>query len=259
MVSSPTIWAAGRYESVARRIAPIAEEVVDALQRRRPLRDATLVDLACGTGNAALAAVARGARVTGVDITPELMALGAQKDGGGSVTWVAADASATGLPDAAFDAAVSNMGIVFVEPSAQVAEIARLLSPGGALAFSTWVRTDDNPFFDPIVAVLGVPPGSGYRSDEWGDPDIAAARLAAEFEDVTFQPGTHTWEYASHAEAMRFVTDESPAHVDVLARVPDPQRDALVAAFDEAMRCHVDDRGRVAFDTPYAVVTATRR
>ncbi|MDZ4265815.1 MAG: hypothetical protein U1D00_08990 [Mycobacterium sp.] len=48
-MSSPTIWAAGRYESVARRIAPIAEDVVDALERRRPLRDVTLVDLACGT------------------------------------------------------------------------------------------------------------------------------------------------------------------------------------------------------------------
>ena len=259
MVSSPTIWAAGRYESVARRIAPIAEEVIDAVERRRPLRDATLVDLACGTGNAALAAVARGARVTGVDITPELMALGAQKDGGASVTWVAADASATGLPGGAFDAAVSNMGIVFVEPTTQVAEIARLLAPGGALAFSTWVRSADNPFFDPIVTVLGVPPDSGYRPDEWGDPDVAAARLAVEFDDLSIQKGMHTWEFDSHAAAMRFVTDESPAHVDVLARVPDPQRDELIAAFDAAMRRHVDDRGRVAFDTPYAVVTATRR
>ena len=259
MVSSPTIWAAGRYESVARRIAPIAEDVVDALERRRPLRDVTLVDLACGTGNAALAAVARGARVTGVDITQELMALGAQKDGGASVTWVAADASATGLPGGAFDAAVSNMGIVFVEPTTQVAEIARLLAPGGTLAFSTWVRSADNPFFDPIVAVLGVPPGSGYRPDEWGDPNVAAARLVAEFDDLSIQTGMHTWEFDSHAAAMQFITDESPAHVDVLARVPEPQHVELIAAFDAAMRRHVDGQGRVAFDTPYAVVTATRR
>jgi len=63
-MSSPTIWSAGRYESVGERIAPIAAEVVDAADRRAPVRDAALLDLACGTGNAALAAATRGARVT---------------------------------------------------------------------------------------------------------------------------------------------------------------------------------------------------
>jgi ubiquinone/menaquinone biosynthesis C-methylase UbiE len=117
-VSSPTIWSSGRYETVGQRIAPIAAEVVDAVERRLPVRDAVLVDLACGTGNAALVAAARGARVTAVDLTPELIAIGAAKAeaAGRSVAWVTADASDTGLPGASFDAAVSNMGIIFVEP-----------------------------------------------------------------------------------------------------------------------------------------------
>jgi SAM-dependent methyltransferase len=258
-VSSPTNWSAGRYEAVGRQIAPIADEVVDAVARRRSLRDTTLVDLACGTGNAALTATARGARVTGVDITAELCAIGARKDGGGSVTWVVADASDTGLPGGAFDAAVSNMGVVFVEPTAQVGEIARLLAPGGTAAFSTWVRTGDNPFFDPIVAVLGPPPDRAYSPDQWGDPDIAAARLAADFDDVAIQSGVLTWEFDSHAAAMRFVTDESPMHVGMLSGVPGPQRDRLIAAFDEAWRRHVGAGGGVAFDALYAVVIATRR
>lgn len=257
-MTTPTIWAAGRYEAVSGRIARIAEEVVDAAERRRPLPDAALVDLACGTGNAALSAVARGARVTGVDITPELMAIGAQKDGGGSVTWMAADASDTGLPGGSFDAAVSNMGIVFVEPTAQVAELARLLTSGGGLAFSTWVRAGDNPLYDPIVAVLGAPPDVGYSPDQWGDPDVAAARLGADFDDIRVQSAMHAWEFTSRAAAMQFVTDESPLHVAVLGRVPEA-REALLAAFDEAMRAHVDDRGGVSFDVPYAVVSATRR
>lgn len=258
-MSSPTNWSAGRYEAVGRRIAPIAEEVVDAVARRRPLRDTTVVDLACGTGNAALTAAARGARVTGVDITAELCAIGAQKDGGASVTWVVADASDTGLPGGAFDAMVSNMGVVFVEPAAQVAEIARLLAPGGTAAFSTWVRAGENPLFDPIVAVLGPPPDRGYSPDQWGYPDIAAARLAADFDDVAFQSGVLTWQFDSPAAAMRFVTDESPMHVGMLSGVPGPQRDLLCGAFDEALRRHVVADGGVVFDAPYAVVTATRR
>ena len=258
-MSSPTIWSAGRYEAVAQRIANISEEVLDAAEKRRPLRDIRLVDLACVTGNAALSAAARGARVTGVDITPELLALGAQKAGGATVNWVTADASDTGLPAASFDAAVSNMGIVFVEPTAQVAEIARLLAPGATLAFSTWVRGTDNPFYDPIVATLGAPPDRGYSPDQWGEPAIAEARLAADFDDVSIRSGWHTWQFASHTAAMTFVTDESPMHVDVLGRVPGPARDNLVAAFDQALRAHSDDRGAVSFDVRYAVVTATRR
>jgi predicted RNA methylase len=70
-VSTPTIWSAGRYDAVGERIAPIAAEVVAAAQRRGPFGD--VADLACGTGNAALAAAAAGARVTAVDVTPELM------------------------------------------------------------------------------------------------------------------------------------------------------------------------------------------
>ncbi len=160
-MSSPTIWSAGRYDAVGARITHIAEEVVEAAEGRRPLRDADVVDLACGTGSAASAAATRGARVTGVDITPELIALAAQR--AAQVTWLVGDAADTGLPSNAFDAAVSNMGIIFVEPGRQVAEITRLLKPGGVLAFSSWVRGQSNPLFDPLVAVLGPPRDAGVH------------------------------------------------------------------------------------------------
>jgi ubiquinone/menaquinone biosynthesis C-methylase UbiE len=171
-MSSPAIWSSGRYETVAERIAPIAAEVIDAVERRLPIRDATLVDLACGTGNAALCAASRGARVTAVDITPELVAIAARKAevAGASVVWVTADASDTGLPGGSFDAAVSNMGIIFVEPMSMAAELGRLLKSGGLLGFSSWVRDPANPFFAPIAAVLGPPDPVGYTPDQWGDP-----------------------------------------------------------------------------------------
>lgn len=103
-----TAWSVGRYEAVARHIAPIAAQVVDAAA---PAPESTLVDLACGTGSAALVAAGRGVEVTGVDITAELLALAAGKAGGSDVAWVTAGASATGLSDAGFDTVVSNMGI----------------------------------------------------------------------------------------------------------------------------------------------------
>ena len=113
-----SIWSAGRYEAVAQRIAPISAQLIETVDRLRPLDGAAVADLACGTGNAALAAVAAGAQVTGVDLTPELLAIAADKAGGDAVHWVAADASATGLPDAGFDAVVSNICLLYTSDAA---------------------------------------------------------------------------------------------------------------------------------------------
>jgi ubiquinone/menaquinone biosynthesis C-methylase UbiE len=260
-VSSPTIWSSGHYDAVAERIANIAAEVIDAVERRLPLREAVLVDLACGTGSAALAAAARGARVTAVDITPKLIAIGRQRAevAGRSLTWVTADASDTGLPDRSFDAAVSNMGIIFVEPTRQVAEFDRLLKAGGVLAFSSWVHDTANPFFTPIVSVLGTPASSGYSPDQWGDEVTITERLSTDFDDVEIEPAVHTWQFASLDAAMRFLTNESPMHVSVLGNVDQAQHDQLLTAFETAMRAHADADGHVSFDSPYVVVTARRR
>ncbi|CAN5562089.1 class I SAM-dependent methyltransferase [soil metagenome] len=258
---SSSIWAAGRYESVAEQIAGIAETVVTAADHRAPLRDAAVVDLACGTGSAALSAARLGAKVTAVDITADLIEIGAGKaqEAGLTVEWRTSDASDTGLPVGAFDATISNMGIIFVEPQSQVAELARLLKPGGVLAFSSWVRDTVNPLFDPIVKVLGAPPSSGFRPDQWGQRDIATNRLAADFDDIEFAPGVLTWRFDSPESALAFVTQESPMHVDILGRIDAAQREALTAAFDAALRALVDAHGAVVFDASYVVVTAIRR
>lgn len=249
-------WSVGRYEAVAEFIAPIAFEVVDAVPHGP---GTALVDLACGTGNASLHAAGLGAQVTGVDITPELLAIAAAKPGGDAVEWVAADASATGLPDASFDTAVSNMGVIFVEPTTMVAELARVLKPGGALGFSTWVKAGDNPFFTPVVEVLGQPEPGPYSPDQWGVPELVHERLATDFADVAIENSVLVWRFGSVADAVRFVTDESPMHVTTLTYLDDETRSRLVAAFTAAFTAHESPDGTVAFDAPYAVITARRR
>ncbi len=255
-----TNWAAGRYQAVAERIAVIADEVVGAADGLRPVRDTAVVDLACGTGSAALAAAEAGAQVTGVDLTAELIAIAAERPGADAVQWVVADAAHTGLPDGGFSTVVSNMGIIFVEPTSLVAEVTRLLTPGGVFAFSTWVRDEaGNPFFTPIVETLGRPPAAVYSPDQWGDLDVVRSRLAAGFDDVQFETGSHTWQFDSVESAARFIADESPMHVDLLSRLEEPMRGRLLDAFTVALGAQADDEGRVSFDAPYAVVTARRK
>jgi SAM-dependent methyltransferase len=256
-----SIWAAGRYEAVAEHIAGIAGEVVAAVEARIPLREAAVVDLACGTGSAALSAAARGARVTAVDITAELTAIGAQKAAaaGLSIDWHVADASDTGLPAGAYDAVVSNMGLIFVEPHAQVAEVSRLVRTGKVLAFSAWVRTIDNPFFTPIEAVFGPRPPAEFTPDQWGDADLIGTRLRAGFTDVRIETRELSWVFGSMTAALHFLRAESPMHVDTFRRADAATRERLAAAFESALRPHVDPSGGVRFDSPYVVVTAARR
>jgi len=258
-VSSPTSWSSGRYDAIGDHIATIADDVLSAVSRLLPLHGTAVVDLACGTGSVALAASAAGARVTGVDITPELIALAAEKATASAVDWVTADASETGLPGGAFDAVVSNMGIIFVEPAGQVAEIARLLRPGGVLSFSAWVPDRDIPFYKPVVAVLGSPPASAYSPDQWGIADVITGRLAADFDNVTIETRMHTWQLGSVDEAMHLLEHESPIHVSLLGSLDDAKRGDLMAAYDDAMRASVGADGQVTFDGPYVVVTARRR
>ncbi len=260
-MSSPTTWSSGRYDAIGEHIAAVGAEVVSAVARRLPLSGAEVVDLACGTGTVALAASAADARVTGVDITPELIAVGAQKaeQAGVAVSWVTADASDTGLSGESFDAAMSNMGIIFVEPTRQVAEITRLLKPGGVLGFSSWVPDPDTPFFKPIVTVLGAPPATGYSPDQWGVAETITDRLAPFFDDIAIETGTCTWQLGTVDDAMYLVTHESPIHVSLLGALDGAKRDELLAAFADAMRASVGADGLVAFDAPYVVVTALRR
>ncbi|BBZ34815.1 class I SAM-dependent methyltransferase [Mycolicibacterium confluentis] len=255
-----TLWAQGRYESVAEHISDIAVQTVEAADRRSPLAGAAVVDLACGTGSAALAAAARGARVTGVDLTPELLDLAKAKANGTDVDirWVAADAADTGLPSAAFDVVVSNMGIIFVEPDGQVAELRRLLKPDGVLAFSAWVRVTGNPLSDPIAAVFAGAPVPAFTPDQWGDPEQIERRLAAGFGELTIDTGVYTWRFENLDAALRFVQYESPLHLAAFARCDTAQREALAEAFAAALREHIDADGAVRFDSPYAVVTARR-
>jgi SAM-dependent methyltransferase len=260
-MSLPTEWSAGRYDAIGDHIAAIGAEVVSAVARLLPLDGTAVADLACGTGSVALSAGAAGARVTGVDITPELIALGARKAeaAGVAVDWLTADAADTGLPGGSFDAVVSNMGIIFVEPGPQVAEIVRLLKPNGVVGFSSWVPDPDTPFFKPVVSVLGAPPASRYSPDQWGVKETITDRLAADFDDIAIEKHSYTWRLGSVGDAMHLLAHESPIHVSLLGQLDETTRAELLAAFENAMHASVDADGVVAFDAPYVVVTARRR
>jgi SAM-dependent methyltransferase len=132
-------WDAGRYETTAQELQPAAAEVI-ALAGVRP--GERLLDLACGTGNAALLAARAGARVTGVDGAARLVDLARSRcQGEGFVAdFVVADMHDLPLPSAAFDVVVSVFGLIFADdPPRALGELLRVLAPGGRAYVSAWL------------------------------------------------------------------------------------------------------------------------
>ena len=129
----------GRVRASAEaRFAPIAERLVDAAGLRAG--DAVL-DVATGTGNAALAAARCGSVVTGVDDVVALLERGRERAAaeGLSVTFGAADAECLPYPDGSFDAVLSCLGVMFTcHHLRAAAELVRVCRPGGTIALASW-------------------------------------------------------------------------------------------------------------------------
>ena len=176
------------WEQVASTYASLTEGVTSEVAG--PLLDAAgvtassrVVDIATGPGWVAREAQARGAEVVGVDIA-EAMIEGARKRLP-DIQFVLSAAEALNLPDSSFDAAVSAFGMPhFADHKAFVLEAARVLRPGGKLAFASWYPPPRNEFFGIAIGVIGkygtlqVDLPAGVDMFRWGDQQACDQLLA---------------------------------------------------------------------------------
>jgi ubiquinone/menaquinone biosynthesis C-methylase UbiE len=163
-------WSAGNYDAVAEGIWPVGERVVSRVGVRPGDR---VLDVAAGTGNAAVRAAQAGGAVTALDLTPELFEAGRRRasDAGVSVEWVEGDAEQLPFPDESFDVVVSTFGVMFAPRHAvAAAEIQRVLRPGGRLGLATW--TPDGTVAEMFRTVAAeLPPHPAAEPPlAWGDP-----------------------------------------------------------------------------------------
>jgi ubiquinone/menaquinone biosynthesis C-methylase UbiE len=136
-VSSPeTTWGVGEYPLMARHLQPAAVAAVDAAA---VLASERVVDVATGTGNAALVAAERGGQVIGVDFEPALLRLAEQRaqDAGRDVQWLHGDLAALPLPDDSADVVLSVFGVMYAtDQPAAARELARVAAPGARVILS---------------------------------------------------------------------------------------------------------------------------
>ncbi|HEY3631887.1 MAG TPA: class I SAM-dependent methyltransferase [Jatrophihabitantaceae bacterium] len=180
---------------VPRLFVPWAEVLLDQLALEPGAR---VLDVACGPGTVARAAARRvgpSGHVTGVDFSPAMLAIAKGKppvDDGAPIEYLEGPADKLDLPDDAVDVVTCQHGLQFFpDRPAALAEMRRVLRPGGRVGIAVWRSTAECPPFDAIADgiadVLGEPAATTYRSGPWGfaDPDELAALLdAAGFTDV---------------------------------------------------------------------------
>jgi SAM-dependent methyltransferase len=152
-----------------------------------------VLDVACGTGVVAITAARRGAIVTGVDLTPQLLERARENArlAEVQVDWHEGDVESLPFEDDAFDAVLSQFGHMFApRPEVAIAEMLRVLRPSGILAFSTWPP-------DVLVGQTGAlaaryaPPPDGIPAPMlWGEPEVIKQRLGSRVENLAFRRET---------------------------------------------------------------------
>jgi SAM-dependent methyltransferase len=207
------IWARGDYHAIARAMFwEVGARIVDRLGVQAGER---VLDVACGSGNAALRAAASGARVVGVDLTPELLEVGRRlaADAGLEVEWVAGDAEALPVADGSFDVVLSTFGCMFA-PRHELAarELARALRPGGRLGICSWTPESALAELGRIViAHLPPPPEPSQPPFLWGSEDHVRALFDGRRVELHCERGLVEFGFDSLERALQaYETDWGP-------------------------------------------------
>jgi SAM-dependent methyltransferase len=182
------LWAAGEYEALSPYITDVGELVVTRAAVEPGMQ---VLDVACGTGNAARPAARAGARVTGVDLVPKFLEVGRAKAeaDGLAIDWREGDAENLPFEEGRFDRVLSTFGHMFAPRHQRTAdEMTRVCRRGGAIVTATWLPTGTvGDVFR--VAADYLPPPPDYASPPilWGREDhvrelFAGKATAFEFE-----------------------------------------------------------------------------
>ena len=222
-------WASGDFHAVGARIVLTAEELCDAADLRAGWR---VLDVATGSGNAAIAAARLGCRAVGVDYVPALLQRGRIRAAAEclDVKLVEGDAEALPFPDQSFDAVTSVFGCMFAPDHARAAaELMRVCRPGGAIALASW--TPDGFIGELFRTVAAhVPPPAGVASPMlWGTDDHLRELFGEAVSSLESAERTFTFRFVSPEEFVAFFRRWYGPTLRAFAALEGPAQAALEA------------------------------
>jgi len=220
-------WASGDFSVVAARIVYQAEQLCETADLQVGWR---VLDVATGSGNAALAAARRGCDAVGVDYVPALLERGRIRAEAEhlSVGFLEGDAELLPFPAATFDAVISIYGVMFASDHRRAAsELVRVCRPGGRIALACWTP---HGFIGETFRLFSrfLPPTPGLQPPVlWGDEAYQRELFGESAASVTAYPRTAIFRYRSAEENVEFFRTNYGPTLRAFEALPAEQHAAL--------------------------------
>ena len=220
-------WASGDFSVVASRIVFQAEHLCETADLQAGWR---VLDVATGSGNAAIAAARRGCEVVGIDYVPALLQRGRIRAAAEhlDVRFVEGDAEELRFPDASFDAVISIYGVMFAPNHRRAAaELARVCRPGGRIALASW--TPDG-FIGETFRIFSryLPPAPGLQPPiRWGDQGYLDSLFGHVAASMTSHHRTAVFRFSSAEENVDFFGTYYGPTLRAFESLDPPRRESL--------------------------------
>ena len=232
------MWASGDFAVVGTTLQLVGESLAEAVDLYAGQR---VLDVACGNGNASLAAARRFGRVTGVDYVPALLERARERARAErlDIDFREGDAEALPFADDSFDVVLSTYGVMFAPDQAKAAqELARVCVPGGAIGLASWTPEG---FLGELLRCVAkyVPPPAGLASPVlWGEEAHVATLFAGRARVRRAERKMFMFRYLSAAHFIDvFQRYYGPTH-KAFAALDEERRAALASDMAALMRVH---------------------